>query len=108
MNEAIFTTLGVTLTPWKTVGYAGTLLFSLRWLIQAHASRKAGSIRIPASFWWLSLGGSFLTLLYFVFGKNDSVGIISSIFPLISAAYSLQLHRRRPTEAIHASSSKQV
>jgi lipid-A-disaccharide synthase-like uncharacterized protein len=95
MDEAIVVLLGVTLTPWKIIGFAGNLLFTLRWFIQAHATRKAGQTQIPVSFWWLSVSGSFLTLLYFVFGKNDSVGIISTVFPMLSALYSLKMHGKQ-------------
>ena len=51
----------------------------------------------------MSMIGSFACLSYFVFGKNDSVGILGNIFPSAVAAYNLYLeiaHRRRlPTPA---------
>jgi len=37
-------------------------------------------------------------LCYFIFGKNDSVGILSNLFPFTVALYNLYLHHRiRPT-----------
>jgi hypothetical protein len=42
--------------------------------------------------------GSLCLLRYFVFGKNDSVGVLSNLFPLAVALYNLSLdhnHRRR-------------
>jgi len=44
----------------------------------------------------MSIAGSLLLLSYFIFGKNDSVGIISNLFPAFVAGYNLYLdHRRR-------------
>jgi lipid-A-disaccharide synthase-like uncharacterized protein len=39
----------------------------------------------------MSLAGSLLTLSYFTFGKNDSVGILSNLFPCMVASYNLFL-----------------
>ena len=36
---------------------------------------------VPTVFWLMSISGSLLLLSYFVFGKNDSVGILSNLFP---------------------------
>ena len=46
----------------------------------------------------MSITGSLLLLAYFTFGKNDSVGILSNLFPAGVAVYNLYLdlrHRRR-------------
>ena len=65
----------VTLTTGKLVGYCGVVLFSGRWLIQMGASQVSGKPVLPRLFWYMSISGSICLLLYFVFGKNDSVGI---------------------------------
>ena len=94
MNHLLFTYGGITITSWKLVGYAGTICFTLRWLVQAYASRAAKKPVIPLGFWLLSLFGSLLLLLYFSFGKNDGPGIISNLFPLLMATYNLYLELR--------------
>jgi len=81
----------VVLTPWKLVGYLGVLLFGCRWLPQLLASRKAGMVRMPRVFWIMSVSGSLLLLGYFTFGKTDSVGILSNLFPAFVASYNLYL-----------------
>ena len=89
--------LGITLTSGKLVGYVGVALFSGRWLIQMFASRVSGKPVLPRLFWYMSMAGSLCLLSYFVFGKNDSVGILSNLFPLAVALYNLSLdynHRR--------------
>lgn len=94
MNDILCNCFGVVVTPWKLVGYIGVGLFAGRWFVQLIASRKHGRPMMPALFWYMSITGSVLLLLYFVFGKNDSVGILSNLFPFTVALYNLYLHRR--------------
>ena len=86
---------GVALSPWKIVGLTGALLFGSRWLVQFLATRRAGRPVLPRMFWYMSLGGSTLTLAYFVFSqKQDAVGVLQNLFPAFTAAYSLFLDIR--------------
>ena len=39
----------------------------------------------------MSIVGSLMTLAYFLFGKNDSVGVLQNLFPAFTAGYSLYL-----------------
>jgi lipid-A-disaccharide synthase-like uncharacterized protein len=94
MNEVIGNYLGVTLTPWKLVGYLGVALFAGRWLVQIYVSRARGRPTLPRVFWYMSVSGSLLLLAYFTFGKNDSVGILSNLFPAFIASYNLYLDLR--------------
>lgn len=94
MNNLLCNCFGVVVTPWKLVGYIGVALFAGRWFVQLIASRKHGRPMMPALFWYMSITGSVLLLAYFVFGKNDSVGILSNLFPFTVALYNLYLHRR--------------
>ena len=48
----------------------------------------------PRIFWGMSLCGSVLTLSYFIWGKNDSVGVLSNLFPAFVASYNLMLDIR--------------
>jgi lipid-A-disaccharide synthase-like uncharacterized protein len=91
MSTVLFVVLGCKVTAWKLLGYAGGFLFTSRWLVQAIASRKAGRPTITPLFWYMSIMGSTLLLIYFIFGKNDGVGIVTNLFPLILACYNLFL-----------------
>ena len=91
MNDILIVLLGVTITPWKLIGYAGMLLFTGRWLVQLAASKSAGKPVMPVMFWYMSICGSLMLLGYFTFGKNDSVGILSNLFPFLTASYNLYL-----------------
>jgi lipid-A-disaccharide synthase-like uncharacterized protein len=86
---------GVHVTLWKLIGYSGALLFSARWFVQLHASRRAGRPSTPRMFWYMSVVGSLTTLSYFVFSpKSDSVGVIANLFPAFIASYNLYLDIR--------------
>lgn len=95
MHTEIFngTLFGVPLiiTYWKLVGYLGVGLFGSRWIIQLVASTKSKKPTFPRLFWILSLSGSLCLLAYFMYGKNDSVGILSNLFPFFVASYNLGL-----------------
>lgn len=98
MNNELFAIGSWIVTPWKLIGYAGVVLFGGRWFVQLIASHIKKKPTFPRIFWYMSLSGSICLLSYFSFGKNDSVGILSNLFPAGVAAYNLFLditHRRR-------------
>ena len=94
MNTVIYQGLGVVVTPWKLIGYLGVALFAGRWFVQVIASRFQGKPVMPPLFWYMSIAGSVLLLSYFIFGKNDSVGVLSNLFPFAVALYNLYLQKR--------------
>jgi lipid-A-disaccharide synthase-like uncharacterized protein len=102
MNQPLIVMYGVTITLWKLIGYAGVLMFAGRWFVQLAASKVKGKVVMPTTFWYMSAAGSLLLLAYFTFGKNDSVGILSNLFPLFVALYNLYLDfRARKRTADH-------
>ena len=72
----------VTFNPWKFVGWTGSIIFGLRFIIQWLASEKAKKSVIPFGFWECSALGSILTLAYFAFYQKDSVGVVQNLLPL--------------------------
>ena len=89
MREVIGSFFGIAVTPWKLVGFLGALMFAGRWLVQAWATRRAGRPTIPRSFWIISLAGSAMVTSYFIWGKNDSVGVLTNLLPASVAFYNL-------------------
>ena len=67
---------------WVTFGTLGQLVFFSRWIIQWFSSEKNNSSIIPVSFWWCSLAGGLITLIYakhinsFPFMLAQGIGII--------------------------------
>lgn len=100
MNSVLITAFGIVITPWKLVGYTGVALFAGRWVIQLLASQRQGQPVMPQLFWIMSAAGSVLLLAYFTFGKNDSVGILSNLFPLFVALYNLRLDRLKSQRSV--------
>ena len=94
MNEVIAVVIGVVVTPWKLIGYLGVLLFAGRWVVQLVASKASGKPVMPPLFWYMSAAGSIVLLSYFIFGKNDSVGVLSNLFPAFVTFYNLYLDRK--------------
>jgi lipid-A-disaccharide synthase-like uncharacterized protein len=83
---------------WRLIGFAGTALFGLRWLVQCWRSRRAGTSVVTPAFWLISLVGSALLLLYFAAGPHaDPVGMAGNALPMATALYNLALLRRRTT-----------
>jgi len=98
MRDVIGVVFGIVVTPWKLVGFLGALMFAGRWLVQALATRRAGRPTIPRSFWIISLTGSAMVTSYFIWGKNDAVGVLTNLLPASVAFYNLVMDNkaRRP------------
>ena len=82
---------GLHASPWKLIGWGGALMFSGRWFVQLVASKRYGKPVVPRAFWYMSSGGSVLPVSFFIFGTNDSVGVLQNLFPTFTAGYSLYL-----------------
>ena len=59
-----------TQTAILTLGFAGQALFFMRFFVQWLSSEKQQRSVIPVSFWYFSLGGSALLLIYAVIRKD--------------------------------------
>lgn len=107
MNQLLFNAFGLHITGWKLIGYLGVALFAGRWFVQMFYSRRHGRPVVPTVFWLMSISGSLLLLAYFVFGKNDSVGVLSNLFPAAVAGYNLvlDLRHKRARQSGEASST---
>lgn len=60
---------------WVSLGFVGQFLFTGRMLIQWIVSERKKQSVIPTIFWWLSLGGASMLLIYFIWRK-DIIGVI--------------------------------
>lgn len=76
---------------WLGLGFFAQGLFSLRFLVQWIASERAGRSVVPLAFWYLSIAGSTLLLLYaihrmdpvFILGQSAGIFIYSRNLYLI-------------------------
>lgn len=60
---------------WIGLGLFAQLLFFMRFFVQWIASEKKGESTIPVSFWYFSIAGSILLLIYSLY-KKDIVFIL--------------------------------
>ena len=84
----------VAVTGWKLIGFLGVALFTGRWFVQLYATKKLKRVTVPMMFWYLSVAGSVLQLAYFIWGKNDSIGIMNTVFPMFVSVYNVNAHIR--------------
>jgi len=80
-------------TLWLIVGFAGQVVFSGRFVLQwLYSEFKKRSV-IPVGFWYLSMLGSALLLIYAIY-REDPVFIIGQSFGLVVYLRNLQLIAR--------------
>lgn len=78
---------------WIALGFVAQAFFTMRFLVQWYASERAGRSVVPLSFWFFSLGGSLLLLLYAIH-RHDPVFIAGQSLGLIVYARNLMLIRK--------------
>ena len=80
---------------WVAFGTAGQLIFFSRWIIQWFLSERSKVSHIPLAFWWCSLFGGIITLIYahhiesFPFMLAQAIGII------VYSRNLILIHRRK-------------
>jgi len=60
---------------WLAFGLVAQLLFTARFLVQWISSERAGQSVVPMAFWFFSMGGGLMTLIYGL-AKREPVIII--------------------------------
>ncbi|MFQ5928446.1 MAG: lipid-A-disaccharide synthase N-terminal domain-containing protein [Candidatus Methylomirabilales bacterium] len=84
-------------TFWLGLGFSAQALFSARFLVQWIASEKAGKSVVPILFWYLSIVGSGLLLMYAIH-RQDPVFILGQSAGLFIYSRNLYLiHRGKKT-----------
>jgi lipid-A-disaccharide synthase-like uncharacterized protein len=80
--------------PWVVFGLLGQTAFFLRFLVQWVASERAGESMIPLSFWYLSLLGTVILLVYAVH-RNEPVFLLGYLPNAFVYLRNLMLIRRK-------------
>ena len=91
--SAIFNITSPAGLAWVALGLGGQLLFSGRMLVQWISSEKSRRSVIPISFWWMSLIGATMLLVYFIW-RRDIVGILGQATGWVIYIRNLILIRR--------------
>jgi len=84
---------------WVALGLLGQVLFTgrmvLQWLTSEHARRSI----VPVGFWWMSLAGASMLLVYFVW-RRDIVGVLGQSAGWMIYGRNLWLIYRPPTQPV--------
>ena len=83
---------------WVILGFVAQLMFTGRFAVQWIASEREGRSVIPVAFWFFSIAGGLLLLLYAIY-RRDPVFIAGQAFGVFVYARNLYLvwqeHKRR-------------
>jgi lipid-A-disaccharide synthase-like uncharacterized protein len=83
---------------WLAFGIVAQLLFGARFVVQWIASERAGRSVMPLMFWFFSMGGGVLTLIYGI-ARRDGVIIIGQALSVFIYLRDLSLIFRERREA---------
>ena len=78
---------------WTVLGFSGQAVWSSRFVVQWHASERAGRSVLPASFFWMSIVGA-VTLFAYAVKREDWVMMAAYALNPIPYARNLILLRR--------------
>lgn len=81
---------------WVILGFVAQFLFMMRFLVQWIASEKAKASVVPVAFWFFSLGGGLLLLIYAI-QRQDPVFIAGQGLGLTIYVRNLMLIRKSKT-----------
>jgi lipid-A-disaccharide synthase-like uncharacterized protein len=85
---------------WVGVGLLGQALFSARFLVQWIASERRRQSVVPRQFWYFSIGGGVVLLVYSIYRK-DVVFILGQGTGLFIYLRNLYFIRRESSEPAH-------
>lgn len=83
---------------WLAFGLLGQAAFFSRFLVQWVASERAGRSYVPVAFWYLSLGGSLILLIYAVH-RQEFVFLLGQAFGWFVYSRNLVLLKRQGAAA---------
>lgn len=84
---------------WVGLGLFGQVLFTGRMLVQWLASEREQRSVVPVSFWWLSLFGASMLIVYFIW-RIDIVGVLGQATGWLIYVRNLWfIHKPKPLNA---------
>ena len=81
---------------WVLIGLCGQFLFMMRFIMQWIASEKARKSIVPEVFWYFSIGGGVVLLVYAIH-KQDIVFILGQGLGLFIYLRNIYFLRKQPT-----------
>lgn len=90
--------------PWVLFGFFAQFIFFLRFAVQWIVSEREKKIVIPIIFWYLSIVGSLMILVYSI-KKEDVVFIVASILNTIIYIRNIALMQKDAKKIIKSSNT---
>ena len=87
--------LDVLAQPMGMLGMLGQVMFFSRFLVQWIASEKKGRSVVPLSFWYLSIGGGGLLLIYAIWRKDPVIVLGQAVGLFVYVRNLMLIHRRQ-------------
>jgi lipid-A-disaccharide synthase-like uncharacterized protein len=79
---------------WVAFGLLSQVLFAGRMAVQLFVSERQGRSVVPVAFWWISIAGACMLLIYFVW-RRDIVGVLGQSASSVVYVRNLWLIYRR-------------
>jgi lipid-A-disaccharide synthase-like uncharacterized protein len=86
-------------TVWLVIGFLGQGFFFMRFVVQWIASERARRSIIPSAFWFFSVGGGVVLLVYAIY-RHDPVFIVGQAMGLFIYARNIFFVLREKREAV--------
>lgn len=81
---------------WHIVGFIGYFLFSSRFWVQWWVAEKMHESVLNPAFWWISLSGAFLSIIYFA-RIGDAVNLVGPAIGLLPYLRNIMLIEKNKT-----------
>ncbi|HUU85426.1 MAG TPA: lipid-A-disaccharide synthase N-terminal domain-containing protein [Phycisphaerae bacterium] len=81
-------------TPWVVFGFAAQFMFGMRFVVQWIASERRRRSYVPVAFWYLSVCGGLMLLIYAIY-RRDPVFMAGQSLGLVIYLRNLVLIHRR-------------
>lgn len=82
---------------WTFFGFLAQFVFFLRFIVQWFSSERRKKSVIPMSFWYLSVIGALMILIYAI-PRGDPVFIFGQFFALVIYIRNIMLRKRTQTQ----------
>jgi lipid-A-disaccharide synthase-like uncharacterized protein len=105
LGQYLYDVFIVHFDAWVVLGFVAQALFTARFLVQWIASERARASVIPVSFWFFSVAGGFLLLIY-ALSRRDPVFIAGQalgLFVYSRNLYFIIVHGRQTASSGKAS-----
>lgn len=99
MIEQIQTLIKPFLDPWIIFGFAAQFVFFMRFVVQWWVSEKKKESVVPVAFWYLSLVGTFMILIYAIRQKDIVFTTASLLNSLIYIRNLMLIFSKKKSEA---------